>query len=48
MRDKRSLFHFGILVVVAFLVTLFVTSKANEAIEEINALSATVYNVKTE
>ena len=48
MRDKRSILNFGILIVFALLVTLFVTSKANEAIEEINALSATVYNVKTE
>ena len=43
MKDKRSLIHFGILVVIALLVTLFVIGKANEAIAEMDALNTPIY-----
>lgn len=43
IKDKRSLLHFGVLLVVMLATTIFVTSKASEAIAEIDALSAPIY-----
>lgn len=43
MKDKRSLLHFGVLLMVMFATTIFLTNKANEAIAEMDALITPIY-----